>query len=59
MSGLGPTSRRVQLQQRPPPTTKENPTCRPEGGGGPLAPYGHFKLVSLSRLEHNVPWVRA
>jgi hypothetical protein len=25
----------------------------------PLAPYGHFKLVRLCRLEHDVPWVKA
>jgi len=25
----------------------------------PLAPYGHFKLVSLCRLEHDVPSVKA
>jgi len=59
------TSRREHLQQRPrpppPPTTKENPTCRSEGGlvAYPFAPYGHFKLVSLCRLEHDVPWVKA
>ena len=35
-------------------------TRRRKGGSYPLAHlYGHFGLVRLSRLGHDVPWVKA